>query len=109
MPTPSSRLCPMSRPIEVPQNLLWRRDLRLWRERETARHTALGRVLDEDAIRDLARDFTLRGSDKGKLRAPAKLRRLLDAYAFFDAARTHDGAMAAWATIRPHGGNYYDI
>jgi hypothetical protein len=97
------------RPIEVPQNLLWRRDLRLWRERETARHAALERILGEDRVRKMVGNFTLLGSDKGKLRALAKLRRLLDAYAFFDAARTHDGAMAAWATIRPHGGNYYDI
>jgi hypothetical protein len=99
----------MPRPIEVPANLLWRRDLRLWRERETARHAALERILGEDAMGELARDFTLRGSDKGRLRALVKLRRLLDDYAFFDAARTHDGPMAAWASIHPHGGNYYDV
>jgi hypothetical protein len=96
------------RPIEVPANLLWRRDLRLWRERETARYAALERILGEDAIRELARDFELRGSDKGRFRALVKLKRLLDSYAFFDAARTHDGAMAAWAAIRPHGGSWYD-
>jgi hypothetical protein len=96
------------RPIEVPQNLLWRRDLRLWRERETARHAALERILGDEAMRELARDFTLRGSDKGRLRALVKLRRLLDYHAFFDAARTHDGPMAAWAAIHPHDGNWYD-
>jgi len=98
----------MPRPIEVPANLLWKRDLRLWRERETARHAALERILGEDAIRELARDFTLRWSDKGRLRALLKLRRLLDDYAFFDAARTHDGPMVAWAAIHPHDGNWYD-
>jgi hypothetical protein len=84
------------------RNVLWKRDLRLWREDQARSFENLQRVLALQVTRDHFQDLCHKSSGQGRARALTQLRKRIDPWtAGFKCAGDIDGRMvASWEVIR---------
>jgi hypothetical protein len=100
---------PWGAPVDL-RNLLWKRDLRLWRAAISERSARLAEVLAAPATAGLAREFAGRKTEKGRRRIVNRLIKLFGEGAEFEVARLVDPPRAMWSfvALEPDGGARVD-